>query len=384
MSRINKIIPNDIVKLILNSRLRFIFPVISIGIFKLVASMWVYNKSLEDGVFHTRWMSMLGPIEPRWLYLFSAWDTSWYVTLANTPLTKFFSFERTFFPGYPIFIRLFGTLVDNYWLSAFMLSMVLGLAIFPIFQAIAEAYMSRSEAIGGTLLMAFFPYVFLFTTVAYPESLFLISVLATWFFYLKNRILYASLCSMVAVLTKTYGILIVLPMFLDLIINRKWGKAVLTLTPALIISIIVLPFTHKDLLVLLTEEINTATWAVTRKTIGFFWLRDYIVPIFTESRPMVFFHFFHAFALAFIILTGYLVINSLKVDWRLGIYSIAMFTVIIIFGFVNGLPRYISFIFPIWLVVKVRNPAILLPIIFLFYIHSLILWYQFLYAQYPI
>ncbi len=189
---------------------------------------------------------------------------------------------------------------------------------------------------------------------------------------------------MVAVLTKTYGILIVLPMFLDLIINRKWGKAVLTLTPALIISIIVLPFTHKDLLVLLTEEINTATWAVTRKTIGFFWLRDYIVPIFTESRPMVFFHFFHAFALAFIILTGYLVINSLKVDWRLGIYSIAMFTVIIIFGFVNGLPRYISFIFPIWLVVKVRNPAILLPIIFLFYIHSLILWYQFLYAQYPI
>lgn len=384
MPRLNWSTLQNITELIFKSKLRFIIPVILISIFKLIASMWIYSKSLEDGVFHTRWMDMLGPVEPRWLYLFTAWDTSWYVTLAHTPFTKFFSFERTFFPAYPIFIRLFGILVDNYWLSAFMLSIILGLASFPIFQAIAEAYMSRSEALSGTILMSFFPYIFLFTTVAYPESLFLIAVLATWFFYLKNRIFYASLCSMVAVLTKTYGILIVLPMFIDLIIRRNWKGAILALTPALIISIIVLPFTHQDLLILLAEEINTATWAVTRESLGFFWLRDYIVPIFTESRPMAFFHFFHAFALAFVILTGYLAINSAKTDWRLGIYSIAMFTIIIIFGFVNGLPRYIAFIFPIWLVVRVKNPAILLPIIFLFYIHSLILWYQFLWSPYPI
>jgi len=307
-----------------------------------------------------------------------AWDTSWYVSLAHS-----LSFESTFFPGYPFMIRLLAELVRNYWLAAFMIAFALGLASLPVFQAIAEAYMDRAEALGSTIIMSFFPYIFLFTTVAYSEALFLLAVLSSWYLHLKNKSVPAVFCSVLAALTKTYGVLIILPMFLDSVTKRRWREALLTSVPVLVVVIIILPYTHKDLLTLLTLELNTATWAVSRETLGNFWFRDYIVPVFTSSRPMSFFHFFHAYALAFIALAGYLAINSVKVDWRLGIYSIAMFAVVLMFGYTNGLVRYTSFIFPIWLSFKTKNVVALALAAILFYVHSLVLWNQFLWAPYP-
>ena len=378
MPRLGRHILHETAELIFKSKLRFTIPIILSGISKIHGSLWIYDRSLQDGVFSTPWMNLWGAIEPRWLYLFMAWDTAWYVNLAQS-----LSFARTFFPGYPFLIRLFGDVTGNYWLAAFMLSIILGFASLPLFHAIAEDYMSKGEALGGTIIMAFFPYIFLFTTVAYSESLFLVAALASWYFYLRNRVLASSLCTLFAILTKTYGILIVLPILLDLIIRRKWKEIPLTLIPVFFIVIVILPYTHKDLLNRLILEFNTATWAVSRETLGNFWFRDYILSIFASTRPMSFFHFFHAYALAFIVLVGYLAVSSAKIDWRLGVYSITMFTVIIIFGYVNGLIRYTSFIFPIWLNIKTKNPAILFPIILLFYIHSLILWHQFLWAPYP-
>lgn len=366
-------------ELILKSRIRFIIPIVLVGMAKLYGSFWTFEKSVQDGIFRTPWMNLWGEaIEPKWLFLFMAWDTSWYVSLAHN-----LSFESTFFPGYPFMIRLFAEVIGNYWLVAFMLSLILGLASLPIFQAISENHMAKCEALGSTIVMSFFPYIFLFTTVAYSESLFLFAVVSSWYFHLKNRVIPSILFSALAALTKTYGIIIVLPIFLDSITRRKWRKALLTSIPVLLTAAIVLPYTHKDLLNRLILELNTSTWAVSRETLGNFWFRDYITPVFTSQRPMSFFHFFHAYALAFIVLVAYLAVNSIKVDWRLGVYSIAMFTVIMIFGYTNGIVRYTSFIFPIWLGVKIRNPAAIAFLVILFYVHSLVLWNQFLWAPYP-
>lgn len=378
-SRLDRSALQGAVKSIFESKIRFFVPILLVGISKLYGSMWVYSKSIRDGIFQLPQMSVIGPIEPRWLYLFSAWDTSYYVNLARS-----YTFGRTFFPGYPFLIKFLNYVVNNYWLSAFILSITLGLASLPIFQSIAEKYMKRSEALGSTVIMSFFPYVFLFTTVGYSESLFLFAVLATWYFYLKDKVLFASIFSIVATLTKTYGILIVLPMLLDLLIHKKWKKSMITLASPILILSVMTPIPPQNLLGRIIMELNSATWAVGRVDLGCYWIRDYFTPFFTSSNPMVFFHFFHAYALAFIALGGYLVMNSAKIDWRLGIYSIVMFIVIILFGFVNGIPRYVSFIFPIWLVFRIRNPAIIVPLAFLFYLHSIILWYEFLWTMYPI
>ena len=366
-------------RLICNSRFRFFIPIILAVSAKLYGGLQIYRMSIRDGVFNTPWMNIwVDQAEPRWLYIFMAWDTSWYVSLAES-----LSFERTFFPGYPLLIRLFGGLVGNYWLAAFAVSFILGLASLPLIQSVAESYMGRGEALGCVLVTLFFPHIFLFTTVAYSESLFLFSVLAAWHFYLKGRILASTLSATVATLTKTYGILIVLPMMVDLLMKRRWSRAILTLTPAVIATLIVLPYTHKDILGRLILELNTATWAVSRETLGSYWLRDYVLPVLIASRPMSFFHFFHAYALALLAMLGCLAVASARIDWRLGVYSTVMFVTIISFGYTTGLIRYLSFIFPVWLNIKTKNIGVLTVIIVLFYIHCLILWHQFIWAPYP-
>jgi Gpi18-like mannosyltransferase len=376
---LNRSILQGIVNSIIKRKIRFLIPVIILTVSKLYASIWVYSESLREGILQLPQIGVLGTIEPQWLYIFSAWDSSWYVNLAGS-----YTFARTFFPGYPFLIRFLNYFMNNYWLSAFAISITLGFVSLPIFQAIAEEYMEKSEALCGTIIMSFFPYVFIFTTVSYSESLFLLAVLATWYFYLKDRILFASICSIVATLTKLYGILIILPILADLLLHKRWKEATIALASPILILAIIIPLFPQKLLERIVLEMNAATWTSSTEYFGTFWFKDYLTSIFTATHPTVFFNFYQAFALAFIVLVGYLVVNSTRTDWRLGFYSIVMFIIIILFGFVNGLPRYLSFIFPMWLVIKTKDIVTLVILVLLFYMHSLILWYEFLWTMYPI
>jgi len=323
------------------------------------------------------------PLVPRWLYLFVAWDSNWYINLAH-----FYTFEPlvqgTLFPGYPILIKLLAVVIGNYWIAAIALSNVLGFALLPVFQATAERYMTKGEALGGTLIMGSFPYVFVYTTVAYSESLFLLSVLATWYLYLEDKLHLASLSAVLATFTKAYGILIVLPLLLDLLVHRRWKKIPLALVPAFLVASFVFLFKSQAILRRMILEINTATWQVSHVGTGYFYVRDFVLPIFSQDRPVIMFDYWHAFALTLIVFIGCAAIYVAKTDWRLGAYSIALYIVIILFGFINGLIRYLSFIFPMWLNFRTKNPLILSPLILLFYVHSLILWQQFLLSPLPL
>jgi Gpi18-like mannosyltransferase len=212
------------------------------------------------------------PLVFRWLYLFVAWDSNGYINLAH-----FYTFDPlvqgTLFPGYPILIKLLAGVIGNYWIAAIVLSIIFGFALLPVFQAIAECYMTKGEALGGTLIMGSFPYVFVYTTVAYSESLFLLSVLATWYLYLKDKLYLASLSAILATFTKTYGILIVLPLLLDLLVHRRWKKIPLALVPVLLVASFVFLFRSRAILERMILEINTATWQVSRVGTGYFWVK---------------------------------------------------------------------------------------------------------------
>jgi hypothetical protein len=367
----------------LDSRFRFAIPLFILGVLRVYGSLWIYGRFVQDGVFQTRWMSIYNePLNPEWLYLFVAWDSGWYISLAQLytfdPLV-----QGTFFPGYPALIKAFSIAVGNHWIAGIILSIILGFASLPIFQAVAEHYMLKGEALGCTLIMGSFPYVFVYTTVAYSESLFLFSVLAAWLLYLKGKLHLAVLSAALASFTKAYGILIVLPMLLDLLFHRRWKSIPMALIPAFLIGVFVYVFRSQAILTRMILEINTATWQVSHVGTGYFWIRDYVLPVFSQ-RPVVMFDYWHAFALALVVLVGCVAMYSAKTDWRLGVYSITLYAVIILFGFINGLIRYLSFIFPVWLNFRMRNPLILSLLILLLYIHSLIVWEQFLLSPLPL
>jgi len=357
---------------IFGSKARFILPVLALVSLKILGSFFLYHRLSVLGSFFTPWMEAWGSSGPArvWLYLFSAQDSGFYVALAR----GWYAYPMyVFFPAYPVLCMVLGAVTGDIWLSAFMISFILGLAAVPLFQAVAEMYMSRSEAASSTLLAATFPYVFVFTTVSYTESLFLFSILTTWYLYLKGRLTLSVLAATLATLTKTYGIAIVVPIAVGLLATRRIRRLPLLAIPvsALLGWIYYLYISTGDPFVFSTQQ---SYWKA--QGVGFGWYEHYLKPLldFGVWKPAE----FNYLLVALVIFFGYLVFCVFNIDAKLGIYSLSVFLPLLYMGSFISLPRFFAFIFPVWLVSKPRNPLVLLAAVAFFMISSLLIWYQFI------
>jgi len=363
---------------VLQGRLRLVFPVVFIAILKLLAATYLYEYlSQPSGAFQTLHMKAWhGPrLSPAWLYLFSAWDTGHYVSIAM----NWYEYPRyVFFPAYPALCRIIGVVTGDPWLSAFIVSFTLGLASIPLFQLVSECYMCKGDAVILTLLAMTFPYVFLFTTVSYAESLFLFSTLSSWYFYLRKKFVASALAATAATLSKTYGIAILVPIAVSILINRKTRKVWVFAVPvaALLGWMYYLYIMTRNPFAFLSQQEH---WIGLGGRFG--WVQNYLIPFLSFAhRPDPRLPEFFYIEIAFIVTFGYLAFSVLKVDTSLGIYSISMYMGLLYFGNLLSLPRYFAFIFPIWLVVggRVRNPLLVVAPLVFFVLNSLIIWAQFL------
>jgi hypothetical protein len=75
---------------------------------------------------------------------------------------------------------------------------------------------------------------------------------------------------------------------------------------------------------------------------------------------------------------SYFCIKVFSVDKVLGIYSISLLAFFLTAGYFLSYSRYIPFIFPMWLSLKVKNRAMIVVYVIIGYILALILWSQFL------
>lgn len=368
-------------RVILVGRSRFAVSTIFILLSKILGGVLLYERVTRIlGTFHTTFMDMWkeGPRTQPWLYLFSGYDTAHYVAIARdwyqTPL-------YVFFPAYPALTRVVGTMVGDLWLGAFMISFIFGLGSIPIFQLICEQYMSRGDAFISTLLAMTFPYVFLFTTVSYTESLFLFFTLFTWYLHLEERHIASAASAMVATLTKTYGIAIVIPIIVSLVLKRKLRKIVFAVLPiaTLLGWMYYLYLRTGDAVVFLTQQ---RYWDV-QIGIGTDPTRGYFVSFLSfllgasESVPHLQFA-----SIAFMVLFGYLVFNVFRRDAPLGIYSIFLYLGLLCFGNLYSFPRYFAFIFPVWLIAqgKIKSLLLLGAGIVFFLLNSYAIWAQFIVA----
>lgn len=264
-------------------------------------------------------------------FLFLGWDSEWYLRIA---LFGYFKPSLyAFSPGYPISIYILNLAVSNVSFSAALCSLIFGVAWIPLFQAIAEHYMLSSMALRCALIAAIYPYVFVFTTVAYSESLFLFASIASWYFYLKDKVLYASLLAALATITRTVGILIVLPMFFDLLRRREWKHLLYTfVSPTALFSWFYYCYINTgDWLAPITAQMN---WGWTP------WIIEWITNRFAAG-------------IALIILTFILISYCRRVDWFLTTYTISYFFVIL-FASVASMSRFLSFVFPLWIMLMAK------------------------------
>ena len=366
---------------IFEGKLRFIPPVIFIAAAKVVGAVFLYQRlSQALGHFYTPFMAIWGNTGPTcdWIYLFSAQDTSFYVNIASSGYRYP---EYVFFPAYPALCRAAGIITGDFWFSAFIVSFIFGLGSIPLFQLVSEHYMSRTDAAISTLLAMTFPYIFLFTTVSYTESLFLFSTLLSWHLYIRERYVPSAFAVTLATLTKTFGIAIAIPIIIGLLSKRKPRNLLPLLLPVLALLgwMFYLYSATGDAIAFSTQQ---QYWDIQLGN-KFGWISNYMMPFldfaFYSAHTIPEFNYLEA---GLIIFVAYLVFNIYRLDVKLGIYSILMFLGLLYFGNFISFPRYFAFIFPLWLIVggKVRNVFLLIVALGFFIIFSLMLWSQFIMA----
>ncbi len=159
------------------------------------------------------------------------WDSSFYLIVAENG--QYFDPERpddtrvwNFAPLYPLFIRIlmdFGKLFQieiPVATAAVLVANFFSLTSTIAFFYLSRLYVNEEKAIGATLLFSFFPTVFVFSTVAYAEPVFLTFAILSWYFFEKKNYKFSGFTLALATLARFPGALIFF-LYIPIYLGRK-------------------------------------------------------------------------------------------------------------------------------------------------------------------
>jgi hypothetical protein len=329
----------------------------------------------------------------RWPLAFVGWDSAWYLSI----MTKGYAVSTqsyAFSPGLPYFANVVNFLIQNPMTSMVLVSLVFGVLWIPLYQMLAERYMSWKPALLSTLLFVFSPYLFVFTTVAYSESLMLFFVLGAWVLFKKGKVLASSTLAAVAPLTRFMGILVVLPMLCESLkssIHRK-RNVMLSLLPIASLSawIAGLSFVAGDFF----PPSHTSEWnyLYSLRTLITEGIPTFGIKAIFEApcqNPPISNYWLLPVAIGIALIFPLIMFSrTWKMDKSLWLYAVVGYVVILGFGALVSTPRFISVFFPLWIPLTSslsgsrKSIAVTIFVSVVFFIGSLDLWASFLRGQF--
>ena len=132
------------------------------------------------------------------------WDSGWYIGIAQNGYSKN---SIAFFPLYPILIRLLTRITGSESISGLLIAnLSFFIALFYLY-AITKNDYDDGTAGRAVFYIAAAPSAFFFSTV-YTESLFLLFVMAGFYYAQKSKWLFACLAGMLASATRVTGVLV--------------------------------------------------------------------------------------------------------------------------------------------------------------------------------
>lgn len=294
------------------------------------------------------------------LDLFFAWDSVWYISIVE----KGFSYipgefsTVAFFPLYPLLIKLFSFVLGNPKLAGYLVSNVsFFLALFFLYKLISLDY-SKSIASKTVFFVAIAPLSFFFSII-YSEGLFLFLAIACFYFARKKQWLLASVLGFFVALTKVLGALIIIPVLIEYFaLNLKSFKNINFSNFKLLFKKIKpnLAFVWLIPLGLFTYMFYLHTNfgnALAFKSALFDWSSREFVSIFDTLSRWSYNNFFHPFniyvyfwvfiALFFIV---YLIYSKARPSYV--VYSSILWFFYLSSNSLEGMPRYVSFLFPLY------------------------------------
>jgi hypothetical protein len=177
-----------------------IFTFISIWILAVVSIIWLsfYIVSYKNGTEF-------------FLNSLSNWDGKYYLSIAQYGYQENSHFA--FFPLYPLLVNLLSKLLQNYLLSAVLISVGSTILAFKLLFELIKQEFNSALAKKVILSLLIFPTSFYFL-ISYSEGLFFLLVVATFYFARKNLFL-ATIFAALACATKFSGVALALALIFE-------------------------------------------------------------------------------------------------------------------------------------------------------------------------
>jgi len=211
-----------------------------------------------------------------------------------------------------------------------------------------ENFFDRSKAFKLALLYAFFPYVFVFTTVAYGEGLFLLLTMVSWYFLKKQKIALTALFASFSTIVRATGAVMAFPIALEMHRKNRNRESSFRLSYLFPIFPFLAYFSW-----LLYCRLTFNSWLPTGWS-EMYSFRTLVFEMLPQKGFQPLIEYFQIWPLsplfiAFVAITPFLLFALFKMDKALCLYSATYFLGIIYAGGLASVPRFLSFLFPIWL-----------------------------------
>ena len=163
---------------------------------------------------------------PSYLQYWARWDSGWYLSIAEKGYHWTAPGEWSsvvFFPLYPQLIRLFSFVTDNqYALAGVIVSSLCTLATCFYLYYLVKLEIGQRTALRSVLYMLIFP-TSIFLASIYSESLFLLTVVASFYHARRGQWYAASIWGMLASLTRPSGIIMLGILLVEYFEQRRFN-----------------------------------------------------------------------------------------------------------------------------------------------------------------
>lgn len=329
----------------------------------------------------------------QWPLAFVGWDSAWYVSIATNGYAVS-SQSYTFSPALPFCGYLLNFVTQNTIMSIVLISLAFGILVIPLYQLLAEQYVSKKIAFMSTLLFAFLPYFFVFTTVAYSEGLMLFFILAAWLLASKGRMIEASALGLLAPLTRTMGVLVVIPLLFYALKNKTHRSRNISLSILPLLSLGVWFVYLGSATGVPLAPISTTEWGQlwTIPTLILDGIPKYGIEAILQAPyqfPPVVTNWLLPLAVLVALVVPLLLLPKLwRKDKLLWLYAFAGYLGVLLFGAIVSIPRFMSVVFPFILIASLllseskKSIVIVVVLIAVFYVVSIDLWMSFLQGEF--
>jgi hypothetical protein len=163
-----------------------------------------------------------------WRNLPFRYDVGWYFSIAEngygwTPTEGQHSI--VFFPAFPLAVRALTFLLgDRLMIAGMLVALAAGLVAFIYVFRLGREMLSEAQASAATAFLAAYPFA-VFYSVPYSEPLFLAATAGAWFHVRRQQWLAGGAWALVAALTRPNGVLISLPIALEVAATLRRQRA---------------------------------------------------------------------------------------------------------------------------------------------------------------